>query len=241
MTYIYGSSDGQIVSREDSMNRKRLTKEDLKEDEVLTTFYRAIGYAEANYPKILAGIGAVVVAVLIGLFIKNNADKRQRAAVDALGQIQISMMQGQMDAALARAEQLTRDHEGTRIAAQALLTLGNAYYGTGRYEEARSTFQRYLDAYGSTGPDGYGAWVSVGACLEQTQNAVAAADHYTQFADTHAGSPYSPLALLEAARSHREAGNRQQAIAALARITSDYGDASVKREAEAQLRMLGAS
>lgn len=220
---------------------KRLSKEDLHEDEVLTTFYRIIGYVEANYPKILAGIGVLAVAVLIGISLKNNADKKQQAAVDSLGRIQISMMQGQMGASLIDAEQLAREHAGTQIAAQALLMLGNAYFGTGRYEEARSTFQNYLDEYGSDGPDGYGAWVSVGACIEQLGNEIGAAQHYAQFADAHNGSPFSPLALLEAARIYRGVDDRDQAIIHLSRIKADYPEATMAREAEAQLRELGAS
>jgi outer membrane protein assembly factor BamD (BamD/ComL family) len=220
---------------------KRLTKEDLHEDEVLTSFYRVIGYVEANYPKILAAVGALAVAVLIAVFIKNNADKKEQAAIDALGRIQIAMMQGQMDASLVDADRLARDNAGTKIAAQALLMLGNAYYGTGRYEEGRLIFQKYLDEYGSDGPDGYGAWVSVGACMEQQGNQIGAADHYANFADAHAGSPFSSLALLEAARSYEDLGNRERAVKALTRIKSDYPDATVKREAEAQLREMGAS
>lgn len=220
---------------------KRLTKGDLQEDEVLASFYRVIGYLQANYPKIIVGVGVLVVVILIAVFVQDNATKKQQAAVDALGRIQISMMQGQMDASLVHAEQLAREHAGSPIAAQATLMLGNAYYGTGRYDEAHSTFQSFLDEYGSEGPDGYGAWVSLGACMEQQQNTLAAAQHYAQFALQHTDSPFSPLALLEAARAFEESGNREQAIRVLAQITTDYRDAPMRREAEAQLRVLGAS
>ncbi len=37
-------------------DRKRLTKEELHDDEFTTTMFRLLGYVESNYTKILAAI-----------------------------------------------------------------------------------------------------------------------------------------------------------------------------------------
>ena len=60
-------------------SRKRLTKEELHQDEFTSALFRLVGYAEKNYPKILAGLGVVVVVGLIGYFIRDSSNRRTQA------------------------------------------------------------------------------------------------------------------------------------------------------------------
>lgn len=77
--------------------------------------------------------------------------------------------------------------------------------------------------------------------MEQEDNAVGAAQHYVTYADQHPGSPFAPLALLEAGRTYRFAGNVAESLDAYNRITEIYRDTPVRGEAAAQIRMLEAA
>lgn len=222
------------------MARDRLSKEELHDDEFTAAIYRFIGYAEQNYPKLLAGLGAVVVAVLIGFFIQSSAEKRTQAALDAIGDVQVALMQGNTSSAITKAQAIVRDHSGEDVAGRALVTLANIYYGQGRYDEATSHYRQYLDATADPeGPEAYGAHAGIAASMEAQGNVVGAAQQYLSYADQHGNTPFAPLALSEAARCYQAAGQSDQASQIYQRIRTDYASAPTARTAETELELMG--
>jgi outer membrane protein assembly factor BamD (BamD/ComL family) len=217
----------------------RLTKKDLKEDELVTRVLQAWGYIEKNYPKFLAGLGAIVVAVLAGMFIKSQSDQQTQASIDALGDVRIALHQGKVEDAVFQAERVAEEYSGKPAAEQVLLLLGGLYYDLGRYAEAQTTYQGYLSTYGDEGPAGYAAWIGIAACLEEQGSYVEAAEKYVAYADQYRASPFAPIVLKEASRCYAGAGNPEKAQGALQRILKDYPKSSIVRSAKAELRQMG--
>jgi tetratricopeptide (TPR) repeat protein len=188
------------------MPSKRLSKEELHDDEFMNLIYRLIGYSEENYPKILAGIGVVVVIGLIGYFIQQSSNRRTQAALDAIGVVQVALMQGNTSTAVTNAQSIIRDYEGEAMAGQALITLANIYFNQGRFEEAATHYRQFLAATdNSAGPEAYGAWSALGAAMEAQNDLDGAAQQYESYTQAHGATPFAPLALMEAARCYKMA------------------------------------
>ena len=221
-------------------SEKRLTKEELNQDEFTASVFKFIGYAENNYPKLIAGAGAVVLVVLIGLFIQDNANKKPQAGIDAIGDVQDSLMQGNTSSAITKAQAIARDYSGEEIAGRAVITLANIYYDQGRFEEATAQYQQFLSQVSdASGPQGYGAHAGIAASMEAQGNAIGAAQQYVKYADSYAQTPYAALALLEAGRCYIAAGNTDQAIQVFKRIRQEYAASSQARQAQTELEVLG--
>jgi len=221
-------------------SRKRLTKEELHRDEFTAALFRLVGYAEKNYPKILAGLGVVVVVGLIGYFIQDSSNRRTQAALDAIGDVEVALMQGNTSSAITRAQAIARDYPGEKIAGRALVTLANIYFDQGRYEEATSHYRQFLDVIDDPAdPQGYGAWAGIASAMEAQNNLLGAAGQYTAYADKHGQTTFAPLSLLEAARCYQSADDPDRARETYLRVWADYRTAPAAREAETQLAILG--
>ncbi len=220
-------------------SRQRPTKQELKEDEVITWLLQAWTYVEDNYPKLLAGLGVVVVAILVGVFINSYTESQAQDARNALGDLHITLLQGNTSGAIEQAEQMVEDYSGQPSARQALILLGNLYFELGRHAEAQATYQRYLDAHGEEGPSGYGARSGQAACMEAQGNYADAGAEYASYADEYKSTPFAPVALKEAARCYRLVGDVEKSQDIYRRIMSDYAKSSIAPVARAELRQMG--
>ncbi len=219
---------------------KRLTKEQLKRDEITASLFKLIGYSEKNYPKILAGLAAIVVLGMIGYFVQDSANRRTQAAYDAIGDVEVALMQGNTSSAITRSQAIVRDYSGEKIAGRALVTLANIYFDQGRYEESTGHYRQYLDALdNSADPQTYGAWAGIAAAMEAQNNLVGAAEQFVAYADKHAQTTFAPLALMEAGRCYQLADDLERAKQIYLQIWSGYRNAPVARAAETELAVLG--
>ena len=219
--------------------RKRLSKEKIKEDEVISAFFKAWGWVEENYPRLLAGLGAVIAIVLVVAFVNDGNKRKSLEALDVLGEAQIALFEGNTAEALLKAEKVANDYEGENAAGQALLLLGNVQYEMDRHVEAQVTFQRYLDGFGSEGPGGFSAWTGIASCLEIQGNSIEACSKYAAYADGNATASFASLALKESGRCYLSAGDTEKAKAQFKRILDEYSSASAARFAKAELNKLG--
>jgi predicted negative regulator of RcsB-dependent stress response len=219
---------------------KRLTKEELHDDEFVSALYGVIRYVEENYPKVLAGIGVVVVIGLIGYFIQESANRRATAAIDAIGTVQVALMQGNTSTAITNAQSVIRDYEGEPVAGQALTTLANIYFDQGRFDEATTHYRQFLSATDAKlGPEAFGVWSGIASSMEAQGNVSGAAQQYLSYADSHSETPYAPLALIQAARTYKLSGSTDSAVNAYQRIVSQYSDSPAAISAKNELGILG--
>jgi TolA-binding protein len=219
---------------------KRLSKEQLHDDEFVSSLYWLIGYVEENYPKILAGFGVIVVIGMIGYFIQQSSNRRAQAAVDALGVVQVALMQGNTSSAVTSAQSIIRDYEGEDIAGRALITLANIFFDQGRFEEATTHYRQFLSATDdASGPEAYGAWAGLAGAMEAQNDLAGAAQSYESYVQANSAGAFAPLALAQAARCHKMAGNTEMAKQAYQRILADYGATAAANSVKSELGMLG--
>ena len=132
-------------------------------------------------------------------------------------------------------------HAGGPAADQALLMLGNLYSDLGRTSEARAAFQKRLDQYGESGPEGYAAKAGLATALEDMGNLAEAAAEYRSYAERHPDSPFAPISLEEAGRCYRIAGDTAKAAEVYRSIVEKHPQSSARQVAEEQLGLMGQS
>ena len=100
---------------------------------------------EANKNRIFAGIGVVAVAVGVFWFLSMQRDQKETAAAQAL--TKLTLTQGAMPESFLK---VAADYAGTTAAQRALVQGAGMLFVAGKYADAQTQFQKYLDDH----PDG---------------------------------------------------------------------------------------
>jgi TolA-binding protein len=220
------------------MASKKLSKSELEEDRFVEWILEAADYVRQRQRVFLGGLVAVAAVVLAVVLILRSQEEGRTKAAGLLGDVMVAETNGQYDEAVRLCEQLVKDYSGTPAAGQGALLLGNRYFAQGRYADAQRQFETYLDSYGSQEVLVYAAWTGVAACYEAQGDYGKAAGRYQEYADAHAGGMPSSLALLEAARCYRLAGDGERVKAVLERVLKEYADSPAAAKAREEIALL---
>ena len=219
--------------------QQRPKPEDVKDDELLKFLLTAWDFIENNYPKILAGLGGVAVVVLIAVLISRQEEQSAIEAQIRLGEAQIALYQANFPEAISKSEQVVAEYGDSPASRQALLLAANLKFESKNYSAAQVDFQTYLDDFGSDGPLGYSAWVGGAFCLEAQGDLTGAGGKFAGYADAHSQGLFAPIALKEAARCFKTAGNLGQAQALYQKIVVEYKKSDVAQVARSELKQMG--
>lgn len=220
-----------------SSERRKLSKSELREDEFVEWIMEAVEYVKERARLFGSGALALVAVVLaINYFIESKeADRLQAAAL--LGDVLMVEQGGEPAEALRLAEELVASYAGTPAAAQGTVLLANLHYTQGRYAEARTYYQRYLDNYEPLDVLAYAAHSGLGACLEAEGQLLAAAEHYEAYAAGQAGTIRAAMARMEAARIYGAAGDRDKQQALLEQVKRRFAQYPIAAQARAALAL----
>ncbi len=220
-----------------SSERRKLSKSELREDEFVEWIMQAVEYVKERASLFGGGaVAVIVVIVAINYFIESKEAGRLQAAA-LLGDVLMVEQGGEPTEAIRLAEELVSSYAGTSAAAQGTVLLANLHYAQGRYAEARSYYQRYLDNYEPLDVLAYAAQSGLGACLEAEGQFVAAAQHYEAYAAQQAGTIREAMARMEAARIYGLAGDSDKQQALLEEVSRTFAQYPIAAQARAALAM----
>ena len=220
-----------------SSERRKLSKSELREDEFVEWIMQAVEYVKERASLFGGGAVAVIVVIMaINYFIESKEADRLKAAA-LLGDVLMVEQGGEPTEAIRLAEELVSSYAGTPAAAQGTVLLANLHYAQGRYAEARSYYQRYLDNYEPLDVLAYAAQSGLGACLEAEGQFVAAAQHYEAYAAQQAGTIREAMARMEAARIYGLAGDSDRQQALLEEVSRAFAQYPIAAQARAALAM----
>lgn len=220
-------------------SRRRLTKKELKEDEVATWLLEAWTYLEYNHKKLIVGLGGLVALIIAVMFFNNHTKNQAQAVLNALGKVHISLMQGNSTTAIEEAEKLIAEFEDQQAIGPILVLLGNLYFEKGRHAEAQAIYQKYLDENGEKGPTGYSAKSGQAACLEAQEDFIDSGEKYLEYAHNHPSSPFTPIAMKEAARCYKLVGNFKMSQEIYQGILKNYSKSPIASFVKTELRQMG--
>jgi len=131
--------------------RKRISKKELKHDPLLDSASKLTKIVEHHLPKVLIGLVAVVVVILVSMMVIRSRRATELDAGAALTSATQALNSGLIEQAEQQLNEIVADYPGTRSAGAATCYLGTIAYEQGRVDEALDRFEEYLSRYGGTG------------------------------------------------------------------------------------------
>lgn len=219
--------------------KKKITKQELKEDKFVKFTLQAKTYIDENYQKIMRialGVGAVIIILV---FYYYNSQETAKEANSQLGIAEIEYKNGNLPKASERLERLINEYGDTDSADKGMFLLANIYYQQKRYEEARTYFDRFVSAYSGSNILLASGYAGLAACEEVTENFSEAAELYEQAANLAPDFPESDNYYYLSALCYKRAGEMDKARSIFEQLASEAKSSQRVKDAETQLVLMG--
>ena len=223
--------------------KKKISRRDLKEDALVSTYVKLTSFYETNKRAISIGVTAVVVAVFaVVIFMKNRSDNNEKA-ITALGAIFESFDAGEFQKSvdgipernIQGLKSIVDNYGGSATGDLARFYLANAYAQLGRYDEALKEFEDYS-------PSGELLSVSrlsgIGSCYEAKRLLKEAAASFEKAGTQYPKDVSAAENLNNAARDYGQAGEKEKAIDLYKRIKKNYPTTAFARDADRYIAQL---
>lgn len=210
----------------------RREKSHMKEDKLVTAWFKTIDYVEHNSKNFLFGLTAVVLLAGGGYFYKWNLQQEEQQASVLFAKGKQAFDNQNFDAAIDSLGRLTNKYSGTSSAGVGTVYLANAFMQKKDYATAERYYRMYLDDYDNDDILSIAAAAGVAASFEERGEHAEAAELYEKAARDYDASYRAPELLLDAARAYRAAQNLDAARRVLATLLEKYPDSSFSEEAK---------
>ncbi|MCI0356133.1 MAG: tetratricopeptide repeat protein, partial [Acidobacteria bacterium] len=187
--------------------------------------------------RVLAGAGLLVIIAAVAWFVVVGGKRKEIFAARSLEKARAAAESGNLPLASSEFQKLIQAYEGTDAAQDAVISLNQIRLISGQAELAVVGLRDFLN---SEPKPQYIAPANglLGAALENAKRPAEAAKAY-QAASSAADVPYLKAEyLLQAARTHLAAGNRDAAITQLRTVVTSYKNTPVYTEAQVRLAEL---
>ncbi|MBI9073260.1 MAG: tetratricopeptide repeat protein [Melioribacteraceae bacterium] len=223
--------------------KKKLSKKEIQEDQLVTSYVKSMKFFEDHQSKILMGIGAIILFVAAIFLYTNKVESDNEEATALLAKIMPSYDSGNFQ--LAIDGQPGTDVKGLKEIADgfssvnpgsiAALYLGHSYFKLGKYEEA-------LKAYDSfSGGDALlkaASLAGVANCYEALDKKDKAADYFKDAASVSKKNIQNAEYLLKAGLNYLAIDKKETAKKVFMIIKKDYESSSEGRNIERYLSMV---
>jgi TolA-binding protein len=189
--------------------------------------FRLLPWIEANLKRIAFGAAFVLIAVFIFSFYSYRQNQREIAAGEALTQAGISGGGGQLAEACLK---IATEYAGTPAGQRALLQGATVLFTTGKYADAQTQFQKFLDTY----PDNFlspQATLGVAASLDALGKTDLAVSAYQKAASQTADLSVVANAKFSLARIDETQGKLAEAQKLYGEVARTYANTSLGSEA----------
>jgi len=223
--------------------KKKITKKELQEDKLVTSFYSAQKFIEENKQTLLLTIGAIAVVILAIVWYANKKAEDNLLASAQVSQIIPLFDQGQFQKAidgepgtqLVGLTNIVDNYGSTDQGEIAKIYLAHSHYALGEYEKA---LESYSDYSGDSKLHQATSYAGMAACYEQMENYNDAADYFKKAAQTYEIESQTADFLLNAGINYIKSGRNSDAKSVLELIKKDYKTTTAAREVEKYLAQL---
>ena len=223
--------------------KKKLSKREIKEDKLVTTYYKVYNYFNENKNRIgmYAG-GLLVVIAAIYFYMNNKAENNLQAGVQ-LSRVMglydagayLEAIEGRQGTNIAGLKKIVSDYGSTENGEIAKVYLANSYQMLGNIEEAYKYYEDYsgsskiFKASALSGEAGYHA---------NKKEYEKAADLYRSASRVSKENVSNPEYMLKAAINYIDAGNKDEAKDLLETIRKDFQTSTAFREVDKYLALV---
>jgi len=217
--------------------KKKISRRDLKEDTLVTTYVKLTSFYEANKRNISIALTVIVLAVFaVVIYFKNRSDNNEKA-ITALGAVFETYDSGQFQTAVdgipeknIQGLKAIVDNYGNSAAGDiARFYLASAYAQLGRYDESLKEFE---DCSPSSELLSVARLSGIGSCYEAKGMFREAAGSFEKAATQYPKDISAAENLNSAARDYAQAGEKEKAIELYKRIKKNYPTTAFARDAD---------
>jgi len=219
--------------------KKKITKQELKEDKFVKFTLQAKSYLDENYQKIMRaalGLGAIIIILV---FYYYNSQETNKEANSQLGIAEIEYTNGNLQKASDRLARLIEEYDGTDAADKGMFLLANIFYQQKRFDEAQVYFDKFVSAYSGSNILLASGYAGLAACEEVNENFAEAANLYEQAADLAPQFPESDNYYYLSALCYKRVGNFDKARSIFELLASEAKTSQRVKDAETQLVLMG--
>lgn len=219
---------------------KRMTKEELREDEFVEWLVSAIDYIRDNRNVFFVG-ALIILGGIVGLrtFIESQEQSKLEASA-LFGDVLIAEQSGQIIEAIKKAENIVNNYGGSPASGKATIFLANMYYGQEKYEEAKKFYQAYLSGSDIERIDilSHAAEMGLLACSVVDGSLEEVAQAYEELGVKYEGESLGAFSLMSAVRCYKRLGNINHTKQLLNNLKTTYSNLPIAQQAHGMLEML---
>ncbi len=217
--------------------KKKLTKKEIQEDQLVVWFYKAQDYILKNQQYLLIGVGAVAVLILAFLWYNNKIkDDNQLASLQLAKVIPFyekaqyqKAIDGEPGTDINGLASVVENYGSTQQGEIAKIYLGNSYLAIGNYEKALDV---YSDYSGDSKIHMATSLAGQAACYENMGNYDKAAEYYEKASKVSTLDSQTAEYLLYAAKNYLKNNSMDKAKEFLDEIKEDYNTTAAAREVD---------
>jgi len=220
--------------------KKKITRHQVKEDKLVTMYFKANDYLNKHTREITyAVIGGVAVLALAFFLIRSKREAEENASVE-LAKAKMEYARRDYTKTIDILKKLIENYDGTTSAGMGTIYLAQSYLRLQDYPNAEAAFRSYLDDYDNDRLLSGAAAAGIAATYDERKEYLKAAELYEKAANDYSDLMYAPTWLMDAARCHAQAGNKQSAQQAIKKIIENYPKTTILDDAKSYLAELGA-
>jgi len=218
--------------------KKKITKQDLKEDKFVKFTLQAKTYLDENSKQVfymVSGILAVILIIIVFVYV-HNTNVEEASAQLGIAQVEYSNLN--YDRAISRLEKLIENYSSTGEADQGMFLLANILYQKDRFEESKKYFEQFVDSYSGSDILLASGIAGLAACYEKESMFSEAAETYAKAAATAPDFVEADNYIYLSGICFNKAGNMSMAIEKFEYLVENNVTTKRVNDAKAQLLKL---
>ncbi len=207
--------------------KKRISKKEIKQDKLVTSYYKFYNYFLQNQAKFLIGIAAAALIVVAIVLMSNKRANDNLTATNLLSKVVPLYDNGSYQAAIdgdpknniIGLKEIVNEYGSTEQGETAKIYLANCYVILGKIDEA---FEQFADYSGSNELFIAASKAGQASYYETKKEYEKAADLYREAASISTSNPSKPEYLMKSGINLLQLGKKTEALKLFQEIKKDY-------------------
>ena len=217
--------------------KKKLSRKEIKEDKLVSTYYKVYGYFEENRSRLLMYVAILAVVVLAVMYYIDNRKENNNTAGLELSRVMniydsgsyLEAIEGRQGTNIIGLKKIVEDYGSTENGEIAKIYLANSYNFLGKPDEA---IKYYEDYSGSNNIFKATALAGEAGYYASKNEYKKSGDLYKQASHISEENVLNPEYMLHAGINYLKAGDTEEAKELFDTIKEEYNTSSAFREVE---------